>query len=499
MIFDVLIAGAGPAGLSVLSALRTPEGILSNESQWKLKKNAKQYNREKRADLSVCVVDPSKNWLHNWKGRFQSLKIDRLRSPAWANPDFLGRGALVEYAWKHNRENELHVFELPRKASDMRQIADAGLFQIPGSALFEDFCDDLIDTLPHHHVMGTVVNVEKGDDGAYIVTIKGCAEPVVARSVVFALGAAGAPRIPLPLCDIEDKSRIIHTYSWQKLLETSFLDKVVVVIGGGLSAAQAALLAVRQGSKRTVQVSRRPLQSRHYDLPIEWMEPRTGWRVKQKEKSGNFFRMFEYYDCPKEKRRDFAKLARGGGATVPKKYIEDLEHAEADGCLERRVDEIANASYENEEQQDPVNESANASNENAQQQGPPIRVTFRHGSDDIIADYIILATGAHLSVTKNPLLNRVANTFNLPLIDSLPDLDKDLQWGEEKFTVVGAFALLEIGPDAQNLTGCRRCAERCADRLGAFQLYTQVGGHRTNQYDVLFENDSDSDSEYDSE
>ena len=50
-----------------------------------------------------------------------------------------------------------------------------------------------------------------------------------------------------------------------------------------------------------VHLSRRPVQSRTYDLPIEWMDPRSGWRAAGENK-GAKFRMFEFYATPKAER-----------------------------------------------------------------------------------------------------------------------------------------------------------------------------------------------------
>ena len=167
-----------------------------------------------------------------------------------------------------------------------------------------------------------------------------------------------------------------------------------------------------------------------------------------------------------------------GGATVPAEYLEQLEDAERAGLLERWVDEIATA-------------EAHECEPNA----GTIRLTCRcrGGAGEVFADRVVLATGSTLDINQVPLLRSVATRYELPVAGSLPDLDEDLQWGNESFTVVGNFALLQTGPDSGNLTGCRRCAERCVDALGGFEAFTKAGP-LMNKFSALVGSSDEEDS-----
>lgn len=481
--FDVCIIGAGPAGLSVLSALHNAEGILT-ETQWNQLHSHKKWNTSQyRRFLSVCVVDPSGSWLGEWNGRFQALQIDLLRSPAWATPDLISSAALIEFAWKTGREKELHQMSLTRKAmQSMRTLVDSGLFQQPGSALFRDFCAHIAKSLPHTMISNEVETILKGENDVYDIVFRSSGtSPVQARNVVLAVGSGGVPRIPPAFAatastfgaTVEHKQheqgRVFHTQSWQQLLTLRCRNEIVAVIGGGLSAVQAALLAVHRGAAKVFLFSRRSLQSRHYDLPLEWLDSRAGWSTAAKDKSKKM-RLYEFYATPVEERLAWVQSARGG-ATVPPSYVSLLNEAVREGKVELVVDEVCECTN---------NDKSNPSSDEE------LLLRLKSGRVEVNVSRVILATGCQLDIDKVPLLSKVARSFHLPVIDALPCLNEQLQWGEnENFFVVGALALLQVGPDAGNLSGCRRSAIICAHNFGAFTSMEGAGGPLNSIYQVL--------------
>ena len=109
--FDVCIVGAGPHALAVLSALHTPNAKLSEDKH--MRRARGQGARGKRlCQTSVCVVDPSGEWLHQWNERFAALGIQYLRSPSWAHPDMFSSESLAEFAWREGRTDELRLLEI---------------------------------------------------------------------------------------------------------------------------------------------------------------------------------------------------------------------------------------------------------------------------------------------------------------------------------------------------------------------------------------------------
>ena len=489
-LYDVIIIGAGPAGLSMLSAIHNPDGHLTNARKRRSLWNRKLWNKKPSKQMKVCVVDPAGDWMNEWKGRFKSLGIDLLRSPAFATPDYYSNAAITEYAFKHNRQKELIEMELPRNACALTYgIASEGLMKLAKSKLFSDFCDDLAKSLPHTFLSGYAKQINRGNDnGTYDVSIsvagKKNASVITGKHVVFALGAASTPTIPKEVSWIHDcvdakNPCVVHTFSWKKLNALQFFNEVIVVIGGGLSAVQAVLLAKKKGAKRVLHVSRRAIQTRFYDVSLDWLDPRIAWRTEKGKKVNN---MFEFHNVPKLKRREFVRKARAG-ATVPPRYLELLKKAAKSGHVERYVDSIDTAEY--------FGCGLHGTDRT-------IHIKFKNSTPPVVANRIILATGAQTSVSKIQLLKDAITNFNLPVIDDLPDVDGYLQWGKEQFSVVGNLALLQLGPDSGNLSGARRSAELVANTLGSFDSYLEEGGVHDNFFSA-FASESDDSSDDDSD
>jgi len=81
-------------------------------------------------------------------------------------------------------------------------------------------------------------------------------------------------------------------------------------------------------------------------------------------------------------------------------------------------------------------------------------------------DHVILATGATASPMDSPLYQQVAKEFGGQTSNGFPRIDEALRWVEEEdLFVVGANALLELGPGALNLMGAMRGAKIVSEQL----------------------------------
>lgn len=411
--YDVCIVGAGPHALSVLSALRTPAALLKEHDHKRMAFNAAKAKVDKCLGPRVCVIDPAGKWMHEWNERFAGLDITYLRSPAWAHPDAFSQEALIDFAFQQNRLDELKEVDFQKTSLQGIPEVDSGYFRLPGTKLFHDFCKKHSARLPHDLVCGRVTDIRNvGSEYDYDIIFEGCpgsktAKSVRAKQIVLALGAFGPPNIPTEfgcifgLTDAQGCPRIVHTGNWRALkslnevLERPQRDvgRPVLVIGGGLSAVQAALLSVKHG-RHTVLCSRRPLVERHYDLPLEWMDRRyaDGGRGKK---------MFHFFAMSKTERLEYVKNIRGGG-TVPPDYMQALQAARSKG-LEILVNKVRTAV--------------------AVEGG--VCVEFENGRV-LTASYVVLGTGGMRDCTKVPLLEGMIRTFNLPVQDGLPLLSDDL-------------------------------------------------------------------------
>lgn len=168
--------------------------------------------------------------------------------------------------------------------------------------------------------------------------------------------------------------------------------------------------------------------TRHYDLPLEWMDDRMG-----RAQARNRDRVACYYTLPPSDRIKALKCIRGGGS-VPPDYMEALASQVRARRLEITVNSVRTVETTND----------------------GVKVCFDDGSA-ITVTYVVLGTGFSIDSLKIPLLKTIAARFELPVQEGFPVLTDDLVWREnEKITVVGALAAGALGPCAMNLVGARK-------------------------------------------
>mmetsp|Transcript_45599 Transcript_45599/g.111024 ORF Transcript_45599/g.111024 Transcript_45599/m.111024 type:complete len:565 (+) Transcript_45599:110-1804(+) len=500
--FDVCIVGAGPAGLAVLSAIHAPyslDGSVHTEAQ-RERAIRSLHNKQK---LRVCVIDIGHGWLTSWKNNFDRLGIQYLRSPALAHPDMFDPNALLTYAVMNGREDEL----IESGCGDIKSLeglgqTQVGLWKLPSTSLFVDLCDDLArsSSLPHTFFGGTSVldiyqktgPAKMSKSSMFELTLRrdDTSEPlsefkVTAGSVVLAVGPTGRPIIP-PSIENVPKCRFWNQPLAASEDEENSTELPVLVVGGGLTAIQVALQEVERNKHRQESVilcSKRPLVSRHFDIPVDWFSTRTMNKCMAEL----------FYDRPINKRVISLKEARGGGS-IPPMYMDQIRRAEQDGSL-RCV--VGNLEYEGD-----------TSNSGSTLGGTMISVKVNEGDDpDENADNdtvlyfevndVILACGLQPTCGTsdcNPtsLIGKVQSRWPTKCEGGLPCVTQDLRWkdGLDLF-VVGALAALNGGPDAGNVMGMRRAAQLVANALDCHSWLRETA--LVNPFAVFGDDDSSDD------
>ncbi|KAF8055740.1 purine nucleoside phosphorylase [Scenedesmus sp. PABB004] len=227
---DLLFVGAGPHALAALTRLLEPAPDPEPDAatrkttpkaavlrHWSRQRGSAEHRAATAAVLArVAVVDPAGAWLGRWRTQFAGLGIAHLRSSSAVHPDPLDTHALATYAAEQRRLAELRPLTEVAKSADF-----AGPFHVPGSALFEAFCADLVrrycldDCVIADQVVSlTPVHAAPQRPGG---TAAAAAPPpvqhwlvglasgrqLVARKVVLAVGSTNRARVPPALSHLQ--------------------------------------------------------------------------------------------------------------------------------------------------------------------------------------------------------------------------------------------------------------------------------------------------------
>lgn len=222
-----------------------------------------------------------------WNTRFAALEIKHLRSPTFAHPMAFEPMALLNFAIKAGRTSELIDAPFVGKwlASADLIHQDPMLKALPSSALFQDFCASIEAKLDHTWLSGMATTVCK--DAAtgkfrvhYEARAGGRDRKVMASAVILATGPVGKWNVPKPFAPHVHSKCILHTEEMTAEATGTLREECsrrcgsftgrVLVIGGGISAAQAALAAYHAGHQVVLR-SRQPLRVSAFDVGSEWL------------------------------------------------------------------------------------------------------------------------------------------------------------------------------------------------------------------------------------
>jgi len=272
---DVIIVGAGPAGLACALALRC-RGL----------------------EGRLTVLDPAGQWMTAWDRRFRQQSIPHLRSPAVHHP---------------------HPEPFALLGSGGRDgLVSSGGVSLPSTERFAGFVQrtvvagDLTDVIVPVRATGLALN---GRGQASVTADDGS---VWTGDRVVVATNHRHPIVPPSLRELASDHRLVHADDAD--VQHTPDGGHVTVIGGGLSAAHLALGAVERGARVTM-LTRRRLMVRKFDVHPTWLGPRKR-------------RPFEAEPDP-HRRRVMIDRARGGGS-VPPRIRRQLDAAVSEGRLDLR-------------------------------------------------------------------------------------------------------------------------------------------------------------------
>lgn len=227
----------------------------------------------------------------------------------------------------------------------------------------------------------------------------------------------------------------------------------IVVIGGGLTAAQVVDLAIRRGITKVWHIMRGHLKVKQFDLDLEWLG-----KFRNTEQAA-----FWTEDSDEERLRLILK-ARGGGS-ITSSFHKILKAHVSAGKLSILTNTAVDSKLWD------VNSKQWQIKTQPAVDLPPI-------------DYIYYATGIETDVKTLPYLQTMQKKFPIQTHGGLPSINNDLMWNDRvPLFITGRMGALQIGPGAANLSGARSGAERIAWSISE---YLEKDGIREDEIDHYY-------------
>ncbi|MEL7512876.1 MAG: FAD-dependent oxidoreductase, partial [Cyanobacteria bacterium J06554_3] len=304
----------------------------------------------------------------------------------------------------------------------------------PGTELFRDFCENVIDRwhLRDQVSKAAVVGLSPQPRGFQLTLADG--QRASARRVVVATGAANA-KVPDWVKQVGDypPERLCHAQAVSLPSLPSLVGETVLIVGGGLTSAHLAMGALKRGA-RVLLMARRAFQEKIFDAAPGWLGPK-------------YLKGFEA-ETDWEKRWQMIQQARNGGSFTPE-TLTRLRKFSAEGRVFLYEQcQVTRAVWQGERWQVQCNNHA-------------VHDCFAHQS----IDRIWLATGTAQDITAHPLLQEVMKQYPAEIVHGLPVLDKYLRWPGCELFLMGPWAALQVGPVARNLFGAKLACDRIVPAL----------------------------------
>ncbi len=356
------------------------------------------------------IIDPRPHLLARWQHVTSNTGMTFLRSP------------LVHHL--HTDPRALSVFGRIHDREPYTRFIPT--YSRPSLELFNRHCAYLIDKyhLDTLHVQALAQRVEQIDGGWRIHTDHGSLET---RRVVISTGM-GDSMLAYPdwaQALRQDGQKVNHLFEPSFHLSDVGSEETVVVIGGGISAVQAACALANRG-KPTWLITRHSMRIHDFDSDPCWQ---------------NVLCLGDFHAVPDfNQRREIITRARHRGS-IPLDVATALDEAISTGRLQYQQREIETATT--------------ASAENGR-----IVLKLQEGPD-ITVDRVLLATGFERKRPGGDLIDQLVQDYELPTArDTFPMVTPDLCWKLPGLHLTGPLAELEIGPASRNINGARMAGQR---------------------------------------
>ncbi len=352
------------------------------------------------------VLDPHEAPLARWNACTENVGMEFLRSPFVHHLDPQPFG--------------LRAFA-PSKGRGKR--AFLGRYLRPSLSLFRAHTESMITKhgLASMRLHGEATSIAPIPFGLRVETERG---PLDARRVLLAIGMSDQPAIPDWARRVrEEGGRVHHVFEpgFSRVQMAPF--RHVVVVGGGISAAQTALALAKREEGTVTLLSRHPARVHAFDSDPGWMGPKN---------LDHFARVSDH-----DVRRKLIRQARHRGS-MPDDVASALRRAVNERRLSLRIAGVSSATLVD---------------------GNP-EMSLDDGGAPLVADAVVLATGFESRRPGGEWLARAVEELGLRCAScGYPIVDRGLRWHPGLF-VTGPLAELEIGPPARNILGARLAAER---------------------------------------
>lgn len=298
-----------------------------------------------------------------------------------------------------------------------------GPYRRPALGLFRDHCQALIaeHDLDRLHLRGWATGLTRTARGWCVESDQGA---LTARRVLLALSVGEQPRWPAWATALRAAGGSVrHLYGCEEP-EVSPGAGATVVVGGGISAAQAAVALAREAPGSVTLLMRHAIRVEAFDSPAGWVGPK---ELRGFQAEPNMAR-----------RRALISGARRPGS-MPEDVARNLNRAERWGLLRVVRGEVRRTTVQ-----------------------PDGRVSLELPGLTLQAGRVILATGFETRRPGGAWLNQAIGENELPLAPcGYPLVAPTLEWAPG-LSVSGALAELELGPVARNIAGARHAGERLA-------------------------------------